>query len=274
MSDVERDELTTQSVASDQDQQTLDTHPDQSVQTEDSNLVPEKFLEKSKIDVIQAYTELEKDRGRLASELGNLRKEREELEEKYRQIEVQRMQVPQPTPQTTVPQQVQTQQEVDPLSVLRNKFSDDPQSAIEEAIKAQTDMIQSQVQMQRLQDQSSRANEYLYGQAQENPDFARRVPQMQQLAQQYVHMVKPEFQNSIEMIKILDLASRGADIDYYKKTALTEAQKHGASMLEEKRKAQSVSSHSEGDSNVNLNNLSNDEYLDAMRKLYGYAEKE
>jgi hypothetical protein len=274
MSDVERDELTTeQPVASDQEQQTQETG--QSVQAEEGLQVPQKFLESSKIDVIQAYTELEKDRGRIANELGDLRKEREELEEKYRQLELQRMQTPQqPMQNQPTPQQVQPQQELDPLSVLRSKFADDPQAAIEEAIKTQTEMIQNQVQMQRLQDQSSKASDYLHGQAQENPDFARRVPAMQQLAQQYVHMVKPEYQNSVEMIKILDLASRGSDLDYYKKTALEEAQSHRAAVLEEKRRAQSVSSNSEGDASVDVSKMSNEDYLKTMQELYGYANKE
>lgn len=275
MSDTDREETTaTQSAASEQDTQTLTEETEgQSAQTEevDTNLVPEKFLEKSKMDVIQAYRELEKDRGRLASELGELRQQREELEEKFKQTEITQMQQP---AQPTTPQQQTTTQEIpDPLSVLDSKFDEDPKSAIKESLKAQYEALQTQTKQQWLQQQQQAANEYYWQQKKANPDFARRESAMQQLANQFQHLIKPEYANSADMIKALDLMSRGMDIDHYKKAAVEEAQKRGASVLEEKRRAQSESSNSEGDRQVDLSQLSDADYLRHMEKLYGHSDK-
>jgi hypothetical protein len=266
MSDEYRDELTSQSEASAEEQQTQEADLGQSDQT--GTRIPEKFVGKSLDDIMQAYQELEKDRGRLASEVGETRKKMEELEEQYRHTQFNQ----QPAP-STPQQEVQPQQQMDPLSVLDSKFDEDPRAAIKEALKQQYEMLQSQSQMQRVQEQSVKAQEYYYSQKKDNPDFARRESSMQNLARQYAHMVKPEYLNSPDMIKMLDLASQGADRNYYEKAALKSAQEQGASVREEKRKASSVSSNSEGDSRINLNDLSNDEYLKAMEKLYGFKDE-
>ena len=97
---------------------------------------------------------------------------------------------------------------------------------------------------------------------------------MQQLAQQYSHIIKPEYLNSADAIKVLDLMSRGSDIDYYTKAAAADVQKHRASVVDEKRRAQSESSNSEGDAGVDLGKMSNEEYLKHMESLYGHANKD
>lgn len=266
MSDERIDELTTQSVASDEEQQAQPTEVGQPEQTE-TGIIPEKFEGKSLDDIMSAYRELEKDRGRLASEVGESRKKMEELEEKYRTEELSRMSQPVP-PQ----QDVQPAQQMDPFSVLRTKFDEDPRAAIEESMQIQQDLLQNQMQMQRLQDQSNKAHDYYNNQKKDNPDFARRETSMQSLAKQYAHVVKPEYLNSPEMIKILDLASRGNDIGYYEQSAIKTAQERGASVLEEKRRAGSVSSNSEGDKQGSLSDMSNDEFLKTMETLYGHKD--
>ncbi len=268
MSDEYTIEPTEQSTASEEvDEQTQVAEPGQSEATE-TGIIPEKFVGKSLDDIMHAYTELEKDRGRLAEEVGSTRKQMEELEDKYRQGELERLSQPVPPQQEATPQQA-----LDPLSILDSKFDDDPRAAIKEALQQQQEMLQNQVSMQRLQEQSNKAHDYYFSQKKDNPDFARRETSMQTLAKRYGHMVKPEFLNSPEMIQILDLASQGTDKDFYEKAAVKAAQGRGASVLEEKRKASSVSTNSEGDKTVKLDNLSHDDYIKTMETLYGHRDE-
>lgn len=266
MSDEYRDELTSQSEASTEEQQTQEAELGQSEQT--GTNIPEKFIGKSLNDIMQAYSELEKDRGRLASEVGESRKRLEELEEQYRQGELERM-----ARQSPPHQEVQPQQQLDPLSILDSKFDEDPREAIKASMRQQLEMLENKIQMQRLQEQSAKAQDYYFSQKKANPDFARRETSMQSLARQYAHLVKPEFLNSPEMIKILDLASQGADRSYYEQAALKTAQERGASVLEEKRRASSVSSNSEGDRQINVDRMSHDEYMKTMEQLYGTKDE-
>lgn len=271
MSDVEQSEITAQPAASEEQDQTLEFQGQSEEQAieENPSAIPQKFLEASKIDVINSYRELEKERGRLANELGSLRKSQEDMAERFKQLEAERLQQqsqPQPVYQA---QQEQEQQELDPVSVFESKFDEDPRAAIREGLRTYGELTKKELQKIRQQELAAKASEFYYQQKQTNPDFARREPLMQQLAQQYGHIIRPEYLNSAEAIRVLDLLSKGADVSYYEKSAVENTKKHRASIVEEKRRAQSESATSEGDSMVDLGSLSNEEYLKHVESLYG-----
>jgi hypothetical protein len=273
MSDVEHAEQISQSETS--DEQALDEQG-QPIQTEEDNpnIIPQKFLEASKIDVIRSYQQLEKDRGRLASEIGELRKQQEDMTEQYKQLESQRFAQPTPGYAQPVVNQEPVQQELDPFSVLDTKFDDDPKEAIREAIRVQQEQFNRQFQVEKLQQETAKGVNFYHEQKQANPDFARREPVMQRLSQQYGHIIKPEFANSVDALRALDLMSRGADLDYYKNNAVEETKKQRASIVEEKRRAQSESASSQGDAGIDVGGMTNDEYLKHMEQLYGRSTPE
>lgn len=234
---------------------------------EEANSIPQKFVGKSPMEIIQAYRELEKERGRLASELGSTRKERESLEEQYKSLERERiaqMQMPTQRP----PRVVQMEEEVDPISVFESKFEEDPKEAIKQALKNLNQSVSSKMKQQSLQQIQAEGADYYWKQKKENPDYARREPLMQQLASELQDVVKPEYLNSVKVLRALDLMSRGADVDYYAKQAVERGQKEGLSVRSEKQRAQSESAVSQGDTSVPFDKLS----LDEMRRALGRSD--
>ncbi|NBU33878.1 hypothetical protein EBZ38_03245 [bacterium] len=239
----------------------------QSEAVEEANSIPQKFVGKSPMEIIQAYRELEKDRGRLASELGSTRKERETLEEQYKALERERiaqMQMPTQRP----PRAVQLEEEVDPVSVFESKFEEDPKEAIKLALKGLNNSVSNRMKQQSLQQIQAEGADYYWRQKKENPDYSRREPLMQQLAAELQDVVRPEFLNSAKVLKALDLMSRGMDVDYYSKQAVERAQKGGLSVRSEKQRAQSESAVSQGDTSVPFEKLS----LDEMRRALGRSD--
>lgn len=246
----EDEQTTTQPVASEEtevgtSEQTLESSVQgQSEQVEEASLIPDKFIGKSAADIATAYKEVEQDRGRMSSELGSIRKEKEDLEEKYRQLERQSMQY-QATPVQTPPQ-VPVQAQTDPLAAFESKWEEDPKAAIREAFRQQQETLQASTQIQSQQQRAAEANEYYYTQQRQDTDYARRIPKMQHIAAEFQHIIRPEYLNSIKALKAIDLMSRGSDMSYYEQQAVSKAQKDGLSVLQEKRHAQSESSGPSG----------------------------
>lgn len=240
----------------------------QSEAVEDVNAIPEKFVGKSPMEIIQAYRSLEKERGRLASELGSTRKERESLEEQYRKLERERMAEMQ-MPTQRPPKVVQLQEEeVDPVSVFESKFEEDPKEAIKQALRGLNQSVSSKLQKQTMQQIQADGADYYWKQKKENPDYSRREPLMQQLASELQDVIKPEYLNSVKVLKALDMMSRGADVDYYAKQAVERVQKEGLSVRSEKQRAQSESAFSQGEKVVAFEKLS----LDEMRRALGRSD--
>lgn len=273
MSDVEQGGITAQPAAPAEPQAPEPGQPN-TANVADPNGIPQKFLEASKIDVIRSFQELEREKGRLSNELGEARKSQEESAEKYKQLEAQRFAQPIQSPTAQPVQQAPIQQEQDPFSILESKFDDDPKAAIRAALESQNQLAQRQLDQQFMTQQAQKANEFYYEQKENNPDFARREPVMQQLNSQFGHMIKKEYQNSAEVIRALDLMSKGYDLEFYKKAAVEDTQKHRASVTEEKRRAQSEPANSEGDAIVDTAKMSNKEYIKFMEENYGYADKD
>lgn len=239
----------------------------QSDAVEEANVIPEKFVGKSPLEIIQAYRELEKDRGRLASELGSTRKERESLEEQYRSLERERIAQSQ-MPTQRPPKVVELQEEVDPLANFETLFDEDPKAAIKEALKGLNTSVSSKIKQQTLQQIQAEGSEYYWKQKKDNPDYSRREPLMQQLASELQDIVKPEYLNSAKVLQALDLMSRGYDLDYYVRQAAERVQKDSLSVRSEKQRAQSESAVSKGNKAVSFQDLS----LDEMRRVLGRSD--
>jgi len=239
----------------------------QTAAVEEANAIPQKFVGKSPMEIIQAYRELERERGRLASELGSARKERESLEDQYKTLERERiaqMQMPTQRP----PKVVQMEEEVDPVSVFESKFEEDPKEAIKQALKGLNQSVSSKLKQQSIQQIQAEGADYYWKQKKENPDYSRREPLMQQLASELQDVVRPEYLNSVKVLRALDLMSRGMDVDYYSKQAVERVQKDGLSVRSEKQRAQSESAVSNGDTSVPFEKLS----LDEMRRALGRSD--
>jgi len=267
---MSQDEQTRQSLASTEEleealgteQQTQDDSDlDQSASTEEQYLIPEKFVGKSSLEISQAYRELEKERGRLANELGSARKEREEYEERYRNLERAATQY-QAVPASVPSQQVHPSDQ-DPLEVLRSNFDDDPKAAMIEYARLQREQQDRSTRMAAMQQQAREADQYYWSQEKENPDYKRLVPDMQRLLSEYQDVVKPEFVNSPKVLKALYAMARGNNVDHYTKEAADRAQKDRLSVLEEKRNSQSGSGYSDSDNTVDARKIPLDD-LEAM----------
>jgi hypothetical protein len=253
------------------DQETLESSSqEQSLETDEQYQIPEKFVGKSPFEIAQAYREAEKDRGRLANELGSARKEREELENRLKELERESARyAPMPT-QVAPPTQPTPQVEADPLSVIDTQWDEDPKQAFKNAIRLQQEMLTKQNQQQSVQQRQTDANQWYYSQKKENPDYARREQLMQQASHRFNSIIKPEYANSVEVLQALDLISRGMDIDYYSKQAVDKARQDGLSVREEKRRAQSESSYSEGESSASVDVRKMP--LDDLEKLLGESD--
>lgn len=240
---------------------------DNSAQVDESSSIPAKFVGKSAMEIAQSYRELEKERGRIASELGQTRKEREEMEARYRDLERQSARFQQMPTQAPPPQQAPQQVE-DPFSSFDTRFEDNPKEAIKEALKRQTELLQQQSTYQGIQARAAEANDWYYTQKKNNPDYARREKLMQSAAQQFADIIRPEHLNSIKALQVLDLVSKGMDVDYYSKQAVEHAKKDGLSTRDEKRRAMSESSSSDGEKKVDFKTLS----IKEMEQLLGRSD--
>jgi hypothetical protein len=232
--------------------------------------IPKKFVGKSFDEILSSYQELEQYKGKLSSELGAERKRAEELEERLKALENASSQ-PSPEFQTyaqpTAPQP--QQQPVDPFSNWDEQFESDPAMATKAAIQQSQDALRESQRMQQIQQQVTQAQNYFHQQKEKNPDYARREPLQRQLAEQFLHIIHPDFQYSVAALKLLDLASKGADVGYYEKTAADKALAEKVSVKEEKRQAYAESSYSEGEDSVNFEELS----MEEMRKLLPKHER-
>jgi hypothetical protein len=235
----------------------LEQTPESSTQGQseqsDENL-PDKFAGKSAAEIAQAYKELERDRGRLASELGSTRKEREEMESRFRMLE-QSVARYNAMP-TQVPPPAQTVAEPDPFETFDQVFDEDPKRALKEALKAQTQLLNKRTEQQSMQQRAQEAQDFYWRAKKENPDYARREPIMQQLANEFQDVIRPEFLNSKRVLEALDLMSRGRDVDHYVKQAVATSSKNSSSVRQEKLKSQSESGSSDGNQTVDFTKMS------------------
>lgn len=235
----------------------------------EQHLIPEQYVGKSPAELIQIIREKDKYAGRLANDLGSTRKEREELEQKWQEAQRYQSAPEAPVYQQQVAPTAPTPEQ-DPLSVFEETFDEDPKLAIKKALAGLAHKQEATLTQAQIQQRQDAANKYYWEQKQNNPDFARREPLMQQALGRVSHLVKPEFVNSAEMMQLLDLVSKGMDLGYYEKQAAAAAQRNGSAVVDEKRRAQSESgAPSTGSGMVSIDDMSTDEleaYIGVSRK--------
>ena len=245
----------------------IEQQPSQEASSSEVNSqIPEKFLNASKMDILQAYKELEKERGRLANEVGELRKIKEDYDSRIAQLEASLSQVDLSKEQ----QPMAASPEVDPVEVIRSKFDEDPASAIAEALKLQEQKLLQQTQALTAEQQKALSLEWVEKKRKEDPDFSRREKKMLEIAQAFKDVFNPAAKNSIQFLRLIDLASKGADLDYYQQQALASAE----AKKQEKQQAFSESSSrgSLAGEEIDLSKLSHEEYIKAIEELYGHAD--
>lgn len=255
MSQPQDEQIANQQATS--NEENLEQTPESSTQgqsEQSDETLPDKFAGKSAADIAKAYRELEQERGRLASELGNTRKEREEMEGRFRSLEqsVARYN----SMPTQVPPPAQSVPDEDPFKTFDEVFDEDPKKAIREVLSQQSQELQKRNQVQSMQQRAAEAQEFYWKAKKENPDYARREPAMQQLAQEFQDVIRPEFLNSKRVLEALDLMSRGRDVDFYVKQGVATSQKNSSSVRQEKLRSQSESGTSDGSQNVDFNKMS------------------
>lgn len=232
------------------------------------DMIPEKFIGKSPLEIAKAYQELERMHGRIASEKGHAEKKAEEaaaraaaLEAQLQQASAQRQQQHQ--------DQDNSQQDMDPIQVLEKQWDESPREAIKQALKvSETREAQKRFSEQMKQQVAATTARYHEMKA-KNSDFVQLEPTMVELSKKYGALLRPEVLNSPETLDILYDLAKAKNLDAVVEQRLAAKQKTTASIKEEKRKVFSESSRSEGDSSRPFSSLS----LEEMKKVLGRSDK-
>lgn len=217
-----------------------------SVESADSNnregAIPEKFAKANKYDVVKSYQELESKHGAMTSEMAQLKRDQEALQSRLAAMDT--FQQPQREP-------VQQEPTRNPADIIREKYEDDPAGAIAEAFSTYEKRVNASVQNAVGSVSREQALDIYNQKLTSDEDFKRRQQTMAELSREFGPMIAKEFQNSPRLVKLLDLASKGADLGYYTKQATDQAKKDGLSSREEKRQAYSESSTPESQESFN-----------------------
>ena len=234
---------------------------DPSQELDSDSTIPEKFIGKTAEEVISTYSNLEKDHGRISSELGEERKRREELQIRMDELRTQY------NSQPIAPQQPMAQapieQDLDKL--FNEEFDEDPKQAILNRQIRHEKKLATDVLLREQALAAKELNSYYHQQVSDNPDFKRREPLMRQLAEKFSGILDQTKINSKETLEFLNLASQGVDIKHYEELAIKTSKQSVKSVLDEKRAAGSVSSSTEGNDTRAFESLS----LEEMEKEIG-----
>lgn len=238
------------------------------VMDELDDALPEKFRGKSAYDVYQSYEHSEKEKGRIASELGQARKEAEEAKSRATLAEKQLQEAAALRTQNIQPTQPQ-QQEVDPLSEFDKQFAEQPKEAIRSGIKSALDEARKSQALTQYQMQQQAAQQRYETLKKDKSDFTELEPEMVALAQRFGQYIKPELVNRPEMVDLMYELARGRNVEKLVSKAVEKAKASGELVREEKRAAFSESSNSQGDSETPFADLS----IEEMEKRLGRSNK-
>jgi hypothetical protein len=198
-----------------------------------------KFEGKSREEILEMYQNLQKDYGRLGSEVGQQRKEKETLEERLRTYQGQPhpYQVNPPHPYAATPQPVAAAPAEDYIEKVKARWEEGDQlGAMVDLVKNQEDKRRREQIQEVISHRTQRAAAFV-NERSKDQDFVRRLPTMQTMAVQFNDLIKPEYASSPEVLHILDLASKGADVEHYVKAGLDKAQQAKQQITNEKRSA-------------------------------------
>ncbi len=190
--------------------------PEQEIPT---NVIPEKFRGKDPIDIIKAYSELEREKSRLANRVHEIETKNKEYETYYRA---------QPTQQTQQP--VLSKEVKTPEDIYEEEWQNDPKVAAKNYVlnkqkydRQQNEFVQSAQILQAMHAGSMKGYE----------DVPELMPVVSHLAGQLAPIVNPEYANNPLVLEALVLMARGATID----SRLQKAKSEGASVAQSREKA-------------------------------------
>jgi hypothetical protein len=227
-----------QSLAHEENQEPIENQA--SAPEAELDAIPEKFVGKSALEVIQAYNNLEKHASKVSSERSEERKKREELEGKVRDLETQFQSI------KSQPARHEQRQEPesDPFAEYEEQFDNNPKEAIKGIVKKVRQEVLSDSERRLMQEEQLRAQDYHRSQRTTNPEYAKLEPTMAALASEFGDLVDPAKASSVKALKLLHLAAKGAKLEDYVSEAASKAKKESHSVREEKRNAFSESSAS------------------------------
>jgi hypothetical protein len=231
--------------------------------------IPEKYVGKTPLEIMEMHRNAERALGRLGSEKAQKEREAEELRQRYAALEAQYAQQQQSQRQYTPPTQ-QQEQESDPIQVLEQTWHESPLEAVKRALhtKEQRDAYQRAIE----QDQRNRAATAARWEElkRTNPDAAELEPTMVALSQQYAPFIAPEKRNSPEMLDLLYAQAKARNMDKYVQAEVEKRLQKSSAIKQEKRAAFSESSNTQGEATRDFSSLS----LSEMEKVLGFANKD
>lgn len=228
--------------------------------------LPEKFRGKSVYDLSESYQQLEKEKGRIASELGQARKAAEEAAAKSSLLERQlqdaanaRLQQP------TTPQQREV---TDPLADFDQRFDKDPKEAVRYASQAAINEARNAQFQADQRMQQSLATQRYEQLKKDKSDFSEHEAEMVNLASKFGAYLRPEVANRPEIVDLMYDLARGRNTEKLISKAIENSKKAGELVRDEKRSAFSESSNSNGSSEKDFAELS----LAEMEKRLGRSD--
>lgn len=254
MSDEQRITGEQQASAQQQENQELDQASAEQAQLDG---IPEKFLNKSPLDIIRSYNEVEKSYSKVSSERAQERKAREELEAKYKDLESRfnAMQSQSSSHEEDEPQAA------DPFQEYDEQFEQDPKKAIKSLVGETRAQIKQERQLMEQELSKREAFDYYTTQKKDNPEYAKLEPTMVALANEYGDLVRKDKADSIKALKLLHLAAKGAKLEEYLSEAASKAKKESTTIKDEKRQAFSESgSNSQGSKAKDFKDLTVEEW--------------
>lgn len=229
--------------------------------------LPEKFRGKSAYDIYESYKQVEKDKGRIASELGQSRKAAEDAAARASLLERQLQEATQA--RNTTPANPEPQPEADPLADFDARFAKDPKEAVKYAAQAsfnEARRAQANADIRMQQQLATNRYEQL---KKDKSDFGELEPEMHNLAKQYGAYLRPEVANRPEVVDLMYDLARGRNAEKLISKAIENSKKSGDLVREEKRSAFSESSNSNGVSERPFEDLT----IEEMEKRLGRSDK-
>lgn len=220
---------------------------------EDSTQIPTKFVGKTTDEIVKSYSELEKEKGRLANKVSEAERKAKELEAQLFNTQSRTQNPNQPVvssqPIKSIEDQYAEEWEQDPKQAVINYNKRKEELSVIRSNESQSNTFYTQAMSGKLQGYE---------------DFPELEPTMKELVPQVIDLVHPSMINHPKTIQVLHLIARGLNVD---KVASQKA-KNIAAKNREKEQAFSESSSSTGES-VDFAKLP----LSDMRKYLGYAKR-
>lgn len=195
--------------------------------------LPEKFRGKSKVDIAKAYADAERGLHEGNQERSFLKRQNQEAMQRLAILEASLAN--------------SQRQQSDPLDITDEEFETNPLGSLKKLRDNFKRGLQQVRQEVSAETRGNQANDVYERRKKENPDFVDRESDMAQLANRFRNLIKPEMMNSPDTIDALDLMSRGQRLPEYIKKAEEKVRKERDTIKEEKRKAFSESSNTQGD---------------------------